>query len=212
MIPSCWSSTQTREVFHKCSHVSVIMIYLFFTFFFVHLFTLPIEYSIRPGLSGNLTSVKSSIMSDFRDEPEWDASCSRCSSNAWWSANHNFLISLAWAEGGIDVGDLMLKIEKCCEGDRAPPTPQKSENKFRVIWPSMRKDSHCIFTLGRNCYLVYKCINFGTLSSRDQERPVLGPWTHDSVTEFLSVFRKVSINTLEDFSIQNSATYYPYES
>ena len=124
----------------------------------------------------------------------------------------NFLISLAWAEGGMNVGDLMLKIEKCCEGDRAPPTPQKSEIKFRVIWPSMRKDSHCIFTLGRNCYLVYKCINFGTLSSRDQERPVLGPWTHDSVTEFLSVFRKVSINTLEDFSIQNSATYYPYES
>ena len=31
-------------------------------------------------------------------------------------------------EGGIDVGDPMLKIEKCCEGDRAPPTPQKSEN------------------------------------------------------------------------------------
>ena len=32
----------------------------------------------------------------------------------------NFLISLAWAKGGIDVGDPMLKIEKCCEGDRAP--------------------------------------------------------------------------------------------
>ena len=31
----------------------------------------------------------------------------------------NFLISLEWAEGGIDVGDPMLKIEKCCEGDRA---------------------------------------------------------------------------------------------
>ena len=27
----------------------------------------------------------------------------------------NFLISLAWAEGGIDVGDLMLEIEKCSE-------------------------------------------------------------------------------------------------
>ena len=40
----------------------------------------------------------------------------------------NFLISLAWVEGGIDVGDPMLKIEKCFEGDRAPPTPQKSEN------------------------------------------------------------------------------------
>ena len=36
----------------------------------------------------------------------------------------NFLISLAWAEGGIEVGDPMLKIEKC-ERDRAPPTPQK---------------------------------------------------------------------------------------
>ena len=39
---------------------------------------------------------------------------------------------LAWAEGDIDVGD------------RAPPTPQKSEDKFRVIWLSMRKNSHCI--------------------------------------------------------------------
>ena len=37
----------------------------------------------------------------------------------------NFLISLAWAEGGIDVGDPMAKIEKCCEGLRAPPTSQK---------------------------------------------------------------------------------------
>ena len=58
----------------------------------------------------------------------------------------DFLISLAWAEGGIDVGDPMLKIEKCCEGDRDPPTPQKSENKFRVIWLSMRKDSDCTDT------------------------------------------------------------------
>ena len=41
------------------------------------------------------------------------------------------------------MGDPILKIEKCCEGDRAPPTPQKSENKLRVIWLSMRKDSHC---------------------------------------------------------------------
>ena len=40
----------------------------------------------------------------------------------------NFPISLAWEEGGIDLGDPMLKIEKCCEGVRAPPTPQKSEN------------------------------------------------------------------------------------
>ena len=37
----------------------------------------------------------------------------------------SFLISLAWAEGGIDVGDPMLKIEKCCEGVRIPPTRQK---------------------------------------------------------------------------------------
>ena len=39
----------------------------------------------------------------------------------------NFLISLAWAEGGVDVGDPMPKVEKCCEGVRAPPTPQKSK-------------------------------------------------------------------------------------
>ena len=39
-----------------------------------------------------------------------------------------FLNALAWAEGGKDMGDLMLKIEKCCEGVRPPPTPQKSEN------------------------------------------------------------------------------------
>ena len=38
-----------------------------------------------------------------------------------------FLISVAWAEGGICVGDSMLKIEKYCVGVRAPPTPQKSE-------------------------------------------------------------------------------------
>ena len=31
----------------------------------------------------------------------------------------NFLISLTWAEEGIDVGDPMLKIEKYCDGDRA---------------------------------------------------------------------------------------------
>ena len=36
----------------------------------------------------------------------------------------NFLISLAWAEGGVD--DPMPKIGKYCEGVRAPP--QKSEN------------------------------------------------------------------------------------
>ena len=47
-------------------------------------------------------------------------------------------------EGDIDVGDLMLKIEKCCEGNRAPPTPQKSENKLRVIWLSMITESNGI--------------------------------------------------------------------
>ena len=41
------------------------------------------------------------------------------------------------------MGDPMLKIEKCCEGHCAPPTPQKSKYKFRVIWLSMIKDSHC---------------------------------------------------------------------
>ena len=40
----------------------------------------------------------------------------------------SFLISLAWAEEGIDVGDPMLKIEKFCEGVRAPPTSQKAEH------------------------------------------------------------------------------------
>ena len=39
-----------------------------------------------------------------------------------------FLITLAWAEGGKDVGDPMLMIEKCCEGVRTPPAQQKSEN------------------------------------------------------------------------------------
>ena len=64
-----------------------------------------------------------------------------------------FLICLAWAEGVIDVGDPILKIEKCCEGDRAPPTPQKSENKLQVIWPSMIKDSH------RIANILYKIIS-----------------------------------------------------
>ena len=40
----------------------------------------------------------------------------------------NFLISAAWAEGGLYVGDSMLRIEKYCGGVRVPPTPQKSEN------------------------------------------------------------------------------------
>ena len=35
----------------------------------------------------------------------------------------SFLISPVWAEGDIDVGDLMLKIEKYCEGVR--PRNQK---------------------------------------------------------------------------------------
>ena len=40
----------------------------------------------------------------------------------------SFLISPAWAEGGRDVGDPMLEIEKCYEGVRAPPPPENSEN------------------------------------------------------------------------------------
>ena len=40
----------------------------------------------------------------------------------------NCLIALAWAEGGGKVGDQMLKIEKCCDGVRDPPTLEKSEN------------------------------------------------------------------------------------
>jgi len=56
------------------------------------------------------------------------------------------LISLASAEGGIDVGDPMLKIEKCCEGVRAPPTPQKSENQFRLFGiPSVETQSVDVF-------------------------------------------------------------------
>ena len=56
---------------------------------------------------------------------------------------------LSWREFTMktlsaDVGDPILKIEKCCEGDCAPPTPRKSENKFRVIWLSMIIDSHRI--------------------------------------------------------------------
>ena len=51
----------------------------------------------------------------------------------------NLLNSLAWAVGGIGMGDPMLKIKKCCEGVRVPPTPQKSEHENRVIWHSMRK-------------------------------------------------------------------------
>ena len=67
----------------------------------------------------------------------------------------NFLISLTWVEGGIDVGDPMLKIEKCCERDRAPPTSQKSVNKFRVIWLSMRKDSHCMLLIDDADGMIY---------------------------------------------------------
>ena len=44
------------------------------------------------------------------------------------------------------MGDPMLKIEKFCDEDRAPPKSQKSENKFRVIRLSMRKDSHCRYS------------------------------------------------------------------
>ena len=55
----------------------------------------------------------------------------------------NFLISLAWAKGSLDVGDPMLKIEKCCEGVRAP---QKSEiNLGHVIQScdAIYRDSVC---------------------------------------------------------------------
>ena len=38
------------------------------------------------------------------------------------------MISLAWVEGGRDVGDPMLIKEKCREGVHAPPTLEKSEN------------------------------------------------------------------------------------
>ena len=43
-------------------------------------------------------------------------------------------------------------IEKCCEGVRAPPTPQKSENWNRVIWHSMRKYSVCTMNETRKEY------------------------------------------------------------
>ena len=80
----------------------------------------------------------------------------------------SFLISLVWAGGGIDVGDPMLKIEKCCEGDRAPPTPQKWENKFRNIWLSMIKESYGNPSLERNVcsnwhYEVHPLITFVTV-------------------------------------------------
>ena len=73
-----------------------------------------------------------------------------------------------WAGGGIDVGDPMLKIEKCCEGDRAPPTPQKWENKFRNIWLSMIKESYGNPSLERNVcsnwhYEVHPLITFVTV-------------------------------------------------
>ena len=39
----------------------------------------------------------------------------------------NNAIYYGWAEGGRDVSDPMLKIEKCCEGVRDPSRPEKSE-------------------------------------------------------------------------------------
>ena len=51
-----------------------------------------------------------------------------------------FLIPLAWAEGGIDVGDPMLKIEKCSE-DRSA---HASEIR-KLIWLSMIKESYGTF-------------------------------------------------------------------
>ena len=86
------------------------------------------RFEIRPILSNILPKNDIQCESGFIESPPSEI---------------NFLISLAWAKGGIDVGNPMLEIEKCCEGDRAPPTPQKSENKFPVICLSMRKDSHC---------------------------------------------------------------------
>ena len=38
------------------------------------------------------------------------------------------MISLAFEEGGIDVGGSMLNKECCFEGVHAPPTPKKLEN------------------------------------------------------------------------------------
>ena len=60
------------------------------------------------------------------------------SQNVW----KNAIMAESLTEWDIDVGDPMLKIKKCCEGDRAAPTPQKSENKFQVIWLSMKKESN----------------------------------------------------------------------
>ena len=49
-------------------------------------------------------------------------------STDWVTIKISFLIYLAWAEGGIDVGDPTPKIEKCCEGVHDPPTPARPEN------------------------------------------------------------------------------------
>ena len=58
----------------------------------------------------------------------------------------NFLIFLAWAEGGIDVSDLMLGIQKCCEGVLTSPKREKSENQFRSFnIPSIETQSVSYF-------------------------------------------------------------------
>ena len=69
---------------------------------------------------GKMVASVSKLTFFRRNRTEPDLDCPQC--------EINFLISFAWVEGGIDVGDPMLKIEKFCEGVRAPPTPQKSEN------------------------------------------------------------------------------------
>ena len=61
---------------------------------------------------------RTSLSSLFEKEIQIESRYIECQMN-----EINFLISLAWAEGGRDVGDQMLNIEKCYEGVRAPPTP-----------------------------------------------------------------------------------------
>ena len=54
---------------------------------------------------------------------------------------NNFLISLAWTEEGIDVGDSMLKLEKCCEGSVHATEIRKF---ISFIGYSIYRDSVCI--------------------------------------------------------------------
>ena len=87
-------------------------------------------------------------------EKSWICPRKFCTVRVW---NHGRSSGRNWfsdffgvGEGGIDLGDPMLKIEKCCEGDRAPLTPQKSEGWFRVI--SMIKESNC-----KTCFFL-ECV------------------------------------------------------